>query len=168
MIVMDSISGVVTIIGVMMLAIGFGFLTAELAEFLVQKLKNAKIARYADRMRKSAEEEVVRMKQQALTSHTSQLYLRNKQGKLFKVNIIIDPDLEGKPVPSPDRLKELADRGEAGTLSDLISGKTVASEELYEVSDFVFSPAMVRQLSEAGLEPDDVVIRMLRATGRID
>jgi len=168
MIAMDSISGVVTIIGVMMLAIGFGFLTAELAEFLVQKLKNAKVARYADRMRKSADAEIERMKQLALNSHTSQLYLRNRQGKLFKVNIIIDPSLESRPMPSPDRLKELADRGEAGTLSDLISGKTVASEELYEVSDFVFSPAMVRQLNEAGLEPDDVVIRMLRATGRID
>jgi len=168
MIAMDSISGVVTIIGVMMLAIGFGFLTAELAEFLVQKLKNAKVARYADRMRKSAEEEVERMKRLALNSHTSQLYLRNRQGKLFKVNIIIDPSLESRPMPSPDRLKELADKGEAGTLSDLIAGKTVANKELYEVSDFVFSPAMVRQLNEAGLEPDDVVIRMLRATGRID
>jgi len=43
----------------------------------------------------------------------------------------------------------------------------VSEDAMGKVQEFVFSPNAVRDMRRNGIEPDDVVTRMLKASGRM-
>lgn len=98
----------------------------------------------------------------------SELTFRDKHGVMNKVRIIIDHDLNDMKIGSKQEMEDMLKSGEAGTLSDLMSGHKVSEDAMGKVQDFVFSPQAVRDMRSSGLEPDEVVTKMLKASGRME
>lgn len=97
----------------------------------------------------------------------SELSFRDKEGAMNTVRIIIDHDLKDM-TGTKEEFKEMILKGEAGTMSDILSGHKVSEDSMSKVQEFVFSPQAVRDMKRAGMEPDEVVIKMLKASGRIE
>jgi len=98
----------------------------------------------------------------------SEFIFRDKMGVLTTVKIVIDHDLKNSiPDMNKDKIKSMVLSGEAGTLGQLLEGHSVQEDAMSKVQEFVFSPDAVRDMRAAGLEPDDVVAKMLKASGRM-
>jgi hypothetical protein len=96
---------------------------------------------------------------------TSELMFRDKDGVLNTVKIIIDHALDDIPEHARQELQEFAS---AGSMEDLIAGHKIEEEDMNRVQQFVFSPRAVADMRRAGLEPDEVVTKMLKASGRME
>src|SRR5216684_7324407 len=95
---------------------------------------------------------------------TSELVFRDKEGILNTVRIIIDHDLDDI-ASNEEELKSMILRGETGTMTDLISGHNITEDHIGKVQEFIFSPQAVRDMRMAGMEPDEIVTKMLKASG---
>ena len=94
----------------------------------------------------------------------SEFMFRDRNRKLQTVKIIIDPNLpemEDMDDTSDLRVMTVPGKGEA----TLHSPEPV---EMNKVRDFVFTPQCVRDMRAAGMEPEDLVARMLRDAGRME
>ena len=98
---------------------------------------------------------------------TSELVFRDKEGILNTVKIIIDHDLDHL-ASNEEELKSMILKGETGTMTDLISGHNITEDHIGKVQEFIFSPQAVRDMRLAGMEPDEMVTRMLKSSGRIE
>lgn len=90
------------------------------------------------------------------------------EGKLQTVNIVIDPALDEPLHLTKERFEEMVKEGNAGRMSDLMEKLSGQKPEDFEkVQEFVFSRKSVTQMKAAGLTPEDIVAKMLKAAGRM-
>jgi hypothetical protein len=94
----------------------------------------------------------------------SEFTFRDKNGNFATVKIVVDHGLD---YFDKSEVTEMICRGDAGVLGSILDVSAIEEEKMNKVQEFVFSPAAIKDLREAGLEPDDVVIKMLRASGRM-
>lgn len=100
----------------------------------------------------------------------SELMFRDRHGELCTVKIVIDHGLDRNLTDEDKaRIRDMIISGDAGagTLDDLLHNHVVTEEEVGKVKEFVFSSDAVHKMRMAGMEPDEVVTKMLRASGRI-
>ena len=97
----------------------------------------------------------------------SEFSFRDMNGKLATVKIVIDHDLPDQLVNDPNEMDDMIEHGEAGTMDDLIKSNRIISGPMREVEEFVFSPRAIRNMRAGGMEPDEVVVKMLKASGRM-
>ena len=123
---------------------------------------------FLQNIRKAAETKVEEQKSQK-GRETSEFSFRDKAGVLTTVKIVIDHDLTKEAMSEVEKsdLKSMLLSGEAGTLDQLLEGHSVHEQAMSKVQEFVFSPNAVRDMRAAGLEPDEVVTKMLKASGRM-
>jgi hypothetical protein len=139
--------------------------------------------RYRRRKEKSFETFINDLKQMAEAAkekaHLEAKALRGKreestfhwrhQGKMHEVKIVIDPDLDNG-IPNLEEYQKMASTGQAGKLGDFLDG--VASEDakkkMAHQTEFVFSKQSADALRQQGMTPDELVAKMLKASGRMD
>src|SRR6266576_5984545 len=97
-----------------------------------------------------------------------EMTFHDKEGNLNTIKIIIDHDLPDISLPDREQFKEMVLKGEAGRISDMVSGHKVSEKAMEKVQEFIFSPQAVRDMRRAGMEPDEVVTKMLKASGRME
>lgn len=150
----------------------------------IKKKRGAKnVESLIDKIKKDAMETLERMKKEAMAKaelarkespqdnkpevHTFQW---RHQGKTNEVKIVIDPALDSVISGTREEFEQLVKTGNAGSLEDLLNGLSKADEKkkLAEVEQFTFSRKSVEQMKMAGISPDDLVAKMLKAAGRMD
>lgn len=143
--------------------IGYGAIRAFMI-FRSRKKFNA----FLQNIRDAAETKVTEEQKTAKGREVSEFSFRDKMGELATVKIVIDHDLENN-MPDLDSadIKSMIMSGEAGTLDQLFDGSHVHEQAMSKVQEFVFSPKAVRDMRAAGLEPDEVVTKMLKASWRM-
>ena len=92
----------------------------------------------------------------------SEMTFRDKDGHLNVIRIIIDHDLPDISLPDRDEFQSMVLKGEAGKINE------VPEKAMDKVQEFIFSPQAVRDMRRAGMEPDEVVTKMLKASGRME
>jgi hypothetical protein len=135
--------------------------------FKKKKDKREDFQDFLDRIKREGEE---KLKEYNLdTKETSELYLRDKAGKMFEVKIVVDEALDGDNFDTPDEFNEKVSIGEAGRLKDLMTDGQNAKVDsrIGDCKEFVFSKKSVDDMRKVGLQPEDIVVKMLRAAGRI-
>lgn len=125
------------------------------------KIRRRKFQRYIEQVQNSVPEFIANQ-----TREVSELSFRDKQGILNTVRIVVDPSMHDV-LPGSYELQDMMDRGEAGTLEGLMAGHKISEEAASRVQEFVFSPIVVQRMRAAGMEPDEVVTKMLKASGRM-
>lgn len=156
--------------GWFMLGVGIALLmvcTIGATKLLVMRYRARRFKSFLDKMREDGEK-LVNSAANTLGKEISELTFRDKHGVMNKVRIIIDHDLNDMKIGSKQEMEDMLKSGEAGTLSDLMSGHKVSEDAMGKVQDFVFSPQAVRDMRSSGLEPDEVVTKMLKASGRME
>jgi hypothetical protein len=90
-------------------------------------------------------------------------------GKFQEVEIVIDPGLDTMIPGSQEEFEAMVKKGDAGTLGQLLSelSKKPEREELNTIDKFIFSKKSVEQMRMAGISPDELVVKMLKAAGRM-
>jgi hypothetical protein len=121
---------------------------------------NNRFERYLQEVREAGESEL-----ENISREVSELTLRDKVGKLFSVKIIIDHNLN--PQTTPSQFQDMVSSGEAGKISEILEDNSDVNPAIGEVKEFVFSAQAIDGMRSAGLEPDAIVIKMLRASGKI-
>jgi len=90
------------------------------------------------------------------------------EGEMHEVKIIIDPSLDTIIPGTRSEFEQMLKSGDAGTFSQLLSSLSTKQEEgLQRVDKFIFSRKSVDQMRIAGMSPDELVVRMLKAAGRM-
>lgn len=92
------------------------------------------------------------------------------EGKLNSVKIIIDPNIADATRVSEKEFAELIKGGDAASLIDLVNGMATdegKKKKMSEVKEFIFSSTSVKQMRQAGMSPEDIVIKMLKSAGRM-
>lgn len=132
--------------------------------------RKKKFQAFVDRLRKSIDvkDQAHRERIENGEREISELTFRDKSGVMNTVKIVVDPNLEDALPKSQKEFDKMLSSGNTGTLSDLIAGHKIEHEPMKKVEEFVFSPNSVKAMRSAGLELDEVVTKMLRASGRID
>ena len=92
----------------------------------------------------------------------SEMTFHDKEGNLNTIKIIIDHDLPDVSLPDREKFKEMVLKGEAGRISE------VPEKAMEKIQEFIFSPQAVRDMRRVGMEPDEVVTKMLKASGRME
>jgi hypothetical protein len=93
-----------------------------------------------------------------LSQEISEFTYRGSDGNLDTVKIIIDHGLDDVAGAS----------GIQGTIEDITGDQsTVEDSRMHGIKEFVFSANAVRDMRMAGIEPDEVVVKMLKASGRM-
>lgn len=153
--------------GSCMIAIGLLVIITTLIRAAIRS-RRSKFDSYMERLQ--AVSDGLHQMNEASDKEVSELHFRDKSGKLCTVKIVIDHSIKGNLTEEDrDKMRAIVLNRDAnsGKLLDLISGASVEESELKQVQQFVFSQQAVEQMREYGLEPDDVVRRMLKASGRI-
>lgn len=117
------------------------------------------------RMKKEAEEAIRNSQKNDTETH----FLRwRHKGQMQEVKIIIDPSLDN--ISSEVDIKDAVLRGEAGQLAALMDGDVSQEikDKMASQEAFVFSRRSVENMRIAGLSPDEVVTKILKAAGRMD
>lgn len=98
----------------------------------------------------------------------SELSFRDKAGALCTVKIIVDHSIELSD-SDKENMKRMVERGDAdaGSLNAIIAGANYEETDMHKVQNFVFSGHAAEQMRARGIELDEVVIKMLKASGRI-
>lgn len=146
-----------------------GVVLAIAATTLIDAVRNKrKFNTYVNNL-KSFGETLEKMNE-ASSKETSELTFRDISGKLCTVKIVIDYDLD-KNLSEADRdkLRDMVLRGDAnsGRVDDIIANAKYKEGELDKADQFIFSGHAVNAMRQQGIEPDEVVRRMLKASGRI-
>jgi sulfite reductase alpha subunit-like flavoprotein len=89
-----------------------------------------------------------------------------KDGVLNEVKIIIDPTINHSIPGSKEDFEKLMKESTAENLEELIKKVSPGADET--VDNFVFSTFAVEQMKLAGVSPDEIVVKMLKAAGRMD
>lgn len=148
---------------------GFGFIAAGCFVWFLNWRSTRKFQKFLRRLKETVDEKV----RQKDNREVSELSFRDKDGVMNTVRIVIDHDmdrtltdedkekvksvLEGHPDPDM----------QAGSMADLLSGHKIEESAMENVHEFVFSAKAVEDMRQYGMEPDEVVTRMLKASGRM-
>jgi hypothetical protein len=131
-------------------------------------------ARFLERIRDMAAEEVTRQVSGGERGkEVSELSFRDKDGVMNTVRIVIDPNLdatltdEDKEEVKSVLSGNVSPNMQVGTMDDLLKGHKIEESAMEKVQEFVFSSKAVRDMRSHGIEPDEVVTKMLRASGRM-
>lgn len=123
------------------------------------------ISKLAEEGNKLIQETVVEKVNRATEVHTFQW---RHEGEMHEVKIIIDPSLDTIIPGTRSEFEQMLKSGDAGTFSQLLSSLSTKQEEgLQKVDKFIFSRKSVDQMRIAGMSPDELVVRMLKAAGRM-
>lgn len=140
---------------------GMVFLTPDI---IAKRRDNKKFEDFIQDL-KAQGEELLASQVRASHKEVSQLMFRDKTGALCTAEIVIDPDLPELPNMDKEALFKMVQSGEVGTINDMMEGKHKGSMD--DVERFIFSSKTVQQMREHGLEIDEFVRNMLKASGRI-
>jgi len=88
----------------------------------------------------------------------SELNFRDKSGVLNTVRIIVDHDIEDDA--TPEDINNMS-------IDNLIHNYPCSEGSLEKIQQFIFSVQAVTGMRKHGLEPDEVVTKMLKASGRM-
>jgi hypothetical protein len=137
---LEALAPSIIVAGVIIMAFGLGF--------AVPALIDLRRIRKQNEQRRLSEREV------------SEFTYRDKNNEWTTVNIVVDHGLDDLPP------EDLADLNKFA-----IMGKQQPSpefpHEMKKVSEFVFTPSAIQEMRSIGLEPEEVVVKMLKAAGRI-
>ena len=97
---------------------------------------------------------------------TSELTFRDAKGGLSVVKITVDPALDNIQLDEDDMAQMMAD-GIGGRGLDLIQHGSEAAKKAANQEEFVFSPKGVAMMRGMGMEPEEIVTKMLKASGRM-
>lgn len=146
----------------------------NLGRYIFFRLRKRRFAKFIDGLKATAEQMAANQATEPANEvstrprEVSELSFRDKEGVMNTVRIIVDPSIDKGLIPDSQELHSMMESGEAGSLSELMDGNHCVSEDaMGKVQEFVFSPSAVRNMRMAGIEPDDVVTRMLKASGRM-
>jgi len=137
--------------GLSMLIIGLCVLFYTIVRRRIMIKRNHKLIAFIERLKSEADLIKDKIESGQSGREISELVFRDKEGNLNTVRIIIDHDLDG-PYP---------------LLTDLVSEDDNISEVNMK-QEFIFSPQAVRDMRLAGMEPDELVTRMLKSSGRME
>ena len=131
-------------------------------------------ARFLERIRDMAAEEVTKQVGGGERGkEVSELSFRDKDGVMNTVRIVIDPNLDATLTDEDkEEVKSVLSGNinpnmQVGTIDDLLKGHKIEESAMEKVQEFVFSSKAVRDMRSHGIEPDEVVTKMLRASGRM-
>jgi hypothetical protein len=130
---------------------GFGFIGLAL---IARHLMENKLLQYIESIKVAGRKEAAN-----LNRETSELYLRDKKGDLFKVKITVDYNVKAEHYDLQSCQR--------GRISDIFSGRMDVPKDMADCKEFVFSSRAVEDMAEAGITPDQVVVNMLKAAGKI-
>jgi hypothetical protein len=134
------------LIGYILIILGSGAIIGS----IIMRRKQQKVVEYVKKIKAAAK---------AASQQVAELHLRDKQGKFFMVKIVIDTDID-------DEETSVESSDVSGRLIDVMKGQAV-DPEVGNCREFHFSAAAVSEMREAGIEPDMIVTKMLRAAGKI-
>ncbi len=153
--------------GLSMLIIGLAFLFYTIVRRRIIARNNRKLMAFIEKLKLESD----LIKNELENNHkagreTSELVFRDKEGILNTVRIIIDHDLDDI-ASNEEELKAMILKGKTEAMTDLISGHNITEDHIGKVQEFIFSPQAVRDMRLAGMEPDEIVTRVLKASGRM-
>lgn len=134
----------------------------------VRHMKNKKkFGEYVETL-KGFSEKLAKMNEER-SKETSELTFRDKDGKLCTVKIVIDSRLDDTLTPEDkERMRQMILSGESsGSLDDILANHKITEGEMDRIQQFVFSAHTAEQMRARGIELDEVVRKMLKASGRI-
>ncbi|SRR6266550_2295030 len=155
-------------LGWFMLGAGVTSLAVGLFHLVNIIMMKRRMLSFIDRIKEEAPEFIKDQAEKGSGRETSEMTFRDKEGNLNTIKIIIDHDLPDISLPDREQFKEMVLKGEAGRISDMVSGHKVSEKAMEKVQEFIFSPQAVRDMRRAGMEPDEVVTKMLKASGRME
>ncbi len=138
MISLDSLGWFLITAGIMMLIIGCAFGSIRLIR--------------AERKSREIERKM------GFNREISELNFRDKSGILNTVRIIVDHDIEDDA--TPEDIRDMS-------IDNLLHNHTFSEGSMEKIQQFIFSAQAVRGMREHGLEPDEVITKMLKASGRM-
>lgn len=149
---------------------GFLLLTALAFWLIVVKANKGLFTRFKrQREAKKVAEMIERMKAEApdmvrnAGREVSELSFRDKDGKLSTVKIVVDASLDNFGIDS-EQFQRLMAEGDGGPLEELLHAN---SDKIETTEEFVFSAKSVRNMRMIGLDPEQIVTKMLKASGRM-
>ncbi len=121
--------------------------------------------RKMDKMIEALKAEAERLEKENSAKTTAVLTYRSTSGKLETVKITIDPSAD--TLFSQDTLKALVAGGHGGMLQDALSGDKETAQKMNDTEEFVFSSKSAALMRSMGMEPEEVVTQILKATGKM-
>src|SRR6266576_4147263 len=149
-------------LGWFMLGAGVTSLAVGLFHLVNIIMMKRRMLSFIDRIKEEAPEFIKDQAEKGSGRETSEMTFRDKEGNLNTIKIIIDHDLPDVSLPDREKFKEMVLKGEAGRISE------VPEKAMEKVQEFIFSPQAVRDMRRVGMEPDEVVTKMLKASGRME
>src|SRR6266581_6033925 len=117
---------------------------------------------FIERMKSDAPEFIKDQIEKGSGRETSEMTFRDKEGVLNTIKIIVDHDLPDVPFRDREDFYSMVVKGETGRIND------IPEKAMVKVQEFIFSPQAVRNMRRDGIEPDEVVTKMLKASGRME
>src|SRR6266436_8394115 len=149
-------------LGWFMLGAGVTSLAVGLFHLVNIIMMKRRMLSFIDKIKEEAPEFLKDQAEKGSGKETSEMTFRDKEGNLNTIKIIIDHDLPDVSLPDREKFKEMVLKGEAGRISQ------VPEKAMEKVQEFIFSPQAVRDMRRVGMEPDEVVTKMLKASGRME
>src|SRR6266446_2870799 len=149
-------------LGWFMLGAGVTSLAVGLFHLVNIIMMKRRMLSFIDKIKEEAPEFLKDQADKTSGKETSEMTFRDKEGNLNTIKIIIDHDLPDVSLPDREKFKEMVLKGEAGKIND------VPEKAMEKVQEFIFSPQAVRDMRRVGMEPDEVVTKMLKASGRME
>ncbi len=149
-------------LGWFMLGAGATSLAVGLFHLVNIIMMKRRMLSFIDKIKEEAPEFLKDQADKTSGKETSEMTFRDKEGNLNTIKIIIDHDLPDVSLPDREKFKEMVLKGEAGRIND------VPEKAMEKVQEFIFSPQAVRDMRRVGMEPDEVVTKMLKASGRME
>ncbi len=149
-------------LGWFMLGAGATSLAVGLFHLVNIIMMKRRMLSFIDKIKEEAPEFLKDQADKTSGKETSEMTFRDKEGNLNTIKIIIDHDLPDVSLPDREKFKEMVLKGEAGRISE------VPEKAMEKIQEFIFSPQAVRDMRRVGMEPDEVVTKMLKASGRME
>lgn len=172
---------IMQVIGMLFIGAGIGFVLAGGYIFVLRWMAARKFRAFLERLKEIGDEEEAAAKTKKeisakSTREISELIFRDKDGVAQTVRIVIDHDIDDMMTDEDKKnVKALLTGGKStdpdirtGSMDDLLAGCKVEEAAMAKVQEFVFSPKAVRDMRLAGIEPEEVVTKMLKASGRME
>ena len=161
-------------VGWFFIGAGIGFVLSGISIWAINWWSTRKFSKFLERIKEMAAEEVTKQVEGGERGkEVSELSFRDKNGVMNIVRIVIDPNLD-EALTEEDKEEvrsvlagNVNPNMQVGTMDDLLKGHKIEEAAMEKVQEFVFSSKAVRDMRREGIEPDEVVTKMLRASGRM-
>lgn len=145
----------------------FGALLKDNTQRLLAYRRKRKFERFLERFNSSVRQDIFGRQQttQTTPNEISELTFRDKDGQLCTVQIVVDHSMNA--MPSDDEMSKIMDMVKDGQDELSVIKNIIPEEDMRKVQKFIFPYDVILQMKASGLEPDEVVRKMLQASGRI-